>query len=352
MTTYGDFIARWNKQEGSVLEFEGEGYNMKASDLDMATFAEKLAKNKKLTSLTLLRTRHTTNHATLLAAALSKNTVLQSLKLRELQIMDDGIFALARALRTNKSLTSFEISTSLGMTSAGMGTAGVKELCSALKTSQSLKHLSLAHNQDGLTDAGVKGLGEMLGTNQSSLTSLDITDSNVGPAGIIALAQGLSTNTKLTALCIDSGSGRAYKKMAFSSGKGLDSFAALCAALVHNSTLASINMLGIGVSQEAMPLLEAVLPMNDSLRELTVCAHAPGADHRNPQAIIDRRRVMAKVRKPRTKSGLDTCEVPSAVMKWLEAWAGSSSVVAPDSSSSTKKRKRMTEVERLRAANE
>jgi Ran GTPase-activating protein (RanGAP) involved in mRNA processing and transport len=341
MTTYGDFIARWNKQEGSVLEFEGWGGTMKkASDLDMATFAEKLAKNKKLTSLTLLRTKHTTNHATLLAAALSKNTVLQSLKLRELQIMDDGIFALARALRTNKSLTSFEISTSLGMTSAGMGTAGVKELCSALKTNQSLKHLSLANNQDGLTDAGVKGLGELLGTNQSSLTSLDISDSNVGPAGIIALAQGLSTNTKLMALCIHSGSGRAYKKMAFSSGKGLDSLAALCAALVHNSTLASINMLGIGVSQEAMSLLEAVLPMNDSLRELTLC-YAPGADH-----------VMAKVRKPRKKSGVDTCEVPSAVMKWLEAWAGSSSVVAPDSSSSTKKRKRMTEVERLRAANE
>ena len=66
---------------------------------------------------------------------------------------------------------------------------------------------------------------------------------------------------------------------------------------------------------------------------------------------------MADVEKPRTKTYMGVGSMPPGVVKWLEEWddAGASSVVAaeaPASSSRPKKRKRMTEAERLRAAME
>ena len=71
------------------------------------------------------------------------------------------------------------------------------------------------------------------------------------------------------------------KEIAFDDGKSLDSFAALCAALVSNSTLTSIDMFLVNAGQEAVELLEAVLPMNDSFREFKVGDACPCARYRN-----------------------------------------------------------------------
>ena len=334
MPTFGEFMQIVNRQEGPVLEVDGWQWGgIKASELDMDIFAAKLAENKTLTSLSLTKTKHTAKHAKQLAEALSTNTVLKSLALCELKILDEGVFALASALRANESLTSLKLS----MT--GMGTAGVKELSLALKTNRSLKNLSLSGNYEGVTDAGAKSLGELLGTNQSSLTSLDLSNSHVGPAGIIALAHGLSKNTTLATLGLSD-----LRKIAFSSGKSLDSFAALCAALVSNSALTSIDMFLINIGPEAIELVEGILPMNDSLRKLTIGDAAPGESAR---------RIMAKVRQSRKKTTVDTSTVPLAIAKWLEKWAAGSSsdaAAAASAGSSGMKRKRLTEAERLRAA--
>lgn len=331
----GEFLQAVNRLDIPVIDVDGGLNDIKASDIPMAAFATKLASNKTVTSLTLDKTKHTTKHAELLAEGLSKNTVLQSLKLSDLKILDDGVSALAAALRLNSSLTS------LSLSMVGMSAISVKELASALAVNSSLKHLDLDGNGGGLTDAGVKSLGHLLGTNQSSLTSLNIGNSHVGPAGIVHLAEGLAMNTTLTTLDMNY-----LRKIAFSSGKSLDSFAALCAALVRNSTLTSINMSMIQLGQEAMQFLDASLTMNDSLRELEIGDASPSGSERS---------LMAKVRKPRKKTDdMATCDMPPSIVTWLNKWAaGSSETDAPsasaDSSAPLKKRKRMTEAERLRA---
>jgi len=256
--------------------------------------------------------------------------VLQSLGIHELKILDEGVFALAKALEVNQTLHS------LALSSTGMGAAGVKQLSSALKVNRSLTKLDISGNFEGVTDAGVKSLGALLGANETSLTFLGIGNSHVGPEGIAHLAEGLFTNTTLVSLKLCD-----LRKSAFSSGKSLESFAALCAALVRNSTLTSIDMSFVCPSQEAVELLETVLPMNDSLQELEIGDADPHEAYRN---------LMDKVRQPRKKTGLDA-GVPHAVATWLEKWnAPAAAVPASAGTSGTKKRKRMTEAERLRAA--
>ena len=115
--------------------------------------------------------------------------MLQSLAIQELKIQDGGVFAIAEALELNKTLNSL----SLSMTD--MGAAGVKHLSTVLKINRSLKHLDLSGNFEGLTDAGVKSLGALLGSNETVLSSLDLGSSHVSPAGIAHLAEGLFANT-------------------------------------------------------------------------------------------------------------------------------------------------------------
>ena len=105
------------------------------------------------------------------------------------------MFAIAEALELNKTLNSL----SLSMTD--MGAAGVKHLSTVLKINRSLKHLDLSGNFEGLTDAGVKSLGALLGSNETVLSSLDLGSSHVSPAGIAHLAEGLFTNTIHSSLC-------------------------------------------------------------------------------------------------------------------------------------------------------
>jgi len=244
------------------------------------------------------------------------------------------VFALAEALEVNKSLRSLELSYR-----TGMGAAGVKQLSYSLKLNRSLTQLNLSGNFEGLTDAGVKSLGFLLGTNETSLRALDVGGSHVGPSGIVHLAEGLFTNTTLASLGLSD-----LRKVAFSSGKSLESFAALCAALVRNSTLTSIDMFLVRPSQEAVELLEAVLPMNDSFRNLKIGDAAPC------QAYLN---LMDKVRRVRKKTGLDMGVLQSTVADvaaWLEKWNAPATAPAPGGPSGTKKRKRMTEAERLKAA--
>lgn len=331
-STFGGFLEVVKQQAGPELHINGNQWNGThlSRYIDMKTFSSKLATNETLTSLTLARTNHRTAAAVQLAEALSTNTVLQSLAIQELKIQDEGVFAIAEALDVNKTLNS------LSLSMADMGAAGVKRLSTMLKINRSLKHLDLGGNFEGLTDAGVKSLGALLGSNETVLSSLDLGSSHVGPAGIAHLAEGLFTNTTLTSLGLSD-----LRKTAFSSGKSLESFAALCAALVQNSTLTSIDMSQVMIGQEAVQLLKAVLPMNDSLQSLSVGDAAPGKAYRD---------LMNKVRQPRQKTTVAT-GVPRPVATWLETWtAPPAAVTASAGQSGTKKRKRMTEAERLRAA--
>ena len=328
--TFGEFkryVDRLCRPELHISGYDWRCLTSGEKDIDIKSFAKKLATNKTLTSLSLTHIKLRAASVVLLADALKKNTVLQSFAIQDIKILDEGVFAIAEALEANKTLHSL----TLGGT--GMGAAGVKQLCSALKVNRSLKDLDLSGNFEGLGDAGFKSLGALLGTNETALTSLHLGSSHVGPDGIAHLAEGLYTNTTLISLNLHN-----LVKTAFSSGKSLESFAALCAALVRNTTLCEIDMrrayLGPYPGPEAVKLLRAVLPYNDSLRQLTI-ANAS---------------LSSQVRRSRKKIALDD-RVPHAVATWLEKWnAPAAADPASAGPSGTKKRKRMTEAERLRAA--
>ena len=135
------------------------------------------------------------------------------------------------------------------------------------------------------------------------------------------------------------------RRVEFHSGAGLDSFAALCAALVRNSTLTSMDLFLVEVGADAMRLLDAVVSCkNSSLRELRLGDARPSGRMRS---------LMAHVRAARGQADdTATGDVPPAVAAWLERWAaGSFGAPAASSadSSSRRKRRRMTEAERLRA---
>jgi hypothetical protein len=72
-------------------------------------------------------------------------------------------------------------------------------LAEALRTNTSLTTLELYNNQIG--DAGAVALAEALRTN-TSLTTLNLSGNQIGDAGAVALAIALRTNTSLTALWI------------------------------------------------------------------------------------------------------------------------------------------------------
>jgi hypothetical protein len=337
--TYGDFLKAAQQQDIPTLNIDGSywGGVLQAKDIDMESFATKLSTNRTLTSLTLNRTKHTTAAAKQLAEALLTNNTLTSLALRGNKIQDGGVIALAATLKVNTTLKSLEIS------AAGLSAAGIKELSFALQLNRSLEHLDLRGNFEGVTDAGVKSLAAVLGN--TSLTSLDLSHSNVGPAGITYLAEALATNRTLKTLLLQD-----LRKVAFVSGKGLDSFAALCAALVRNATLTSIDLSLVRLEKEAVQFLEAVLPMNITLLSLTVGDASPGKGFRE---------LMSKVKQPRQKiENFPAAELPPAIAAWLDMWttaataAAAAGVAVSASPAGPKKRKRMTEADRLRAAME
>lgn len=330
--TFGEFLDVVRRQEGPILDVDGDFWTgvLSAKDIDMEAFAEKLATNTTLVSLNLTKTKHTTAGAKHLAEALKVNTALNSLSICDNKILDGGVSALAEALHVNTTLKSL----SLGM--VGMSAAGVKDLSFALKFNRTLERLDLGGNYEGLTDAGVKSLAAVLGTNETCLKEVNLGNSNIGPSGFAHLAEGLATNSTLLSLEMSY-----LRKLGFASGKSLESWAALCAALVRNSTLSSIDMFLTNIGPEAVQLLEAVLPMNDTLRSLTIGDAWPSNAYRS---------LMSKVRKPRIKVDVAAESVPPAVATWFESWTAAAAAPISAAPAIPKKRKRMTEAERLQAA--
>lgn len=185
----------------------------------------------------------------------------------------------------------------------------------------------------------------LLGTNETALTSLNLSNSPIGHAGIVMLAERLAFNTTLTSLSL-----LHLRKVKFISGKGLDSFIAISAALIINETLQSLDLSLNSDGLDAINLLDDVLDNNHTLQSLKIGDAIP---HPKQTAL------MKKAKKPRKKS----CGISCAgdIGEWLEKWDesskfhpsyrtaphGSSSDDAPSAPVGTKKRKRNTEAERL-----
>jgi len=125
---------------------------------------------------------------------------LQELRLTDTRIGDAGMSVLAQALRSNRSLTSLDVSGSL------LGNVGASKVAAALQQSGAIAHVVLARNNIGA--AGAVALSTVLDassdTNHCELVSLDLQhNSGVGDEGAAALGGVLEENDVLTALRLD-----------------------------------------------------------------------------------------------------------------------------------------------------
>eukprot|EP00300_Choanocystis_sp_HF-7_P025979 c2840_g1_i1.p1 GENE.c2840_g1_i1~~c2840_g1_i1.p1 ORF type:complete len:314 (+),score=88.28 c2840_g1_i1:81-1022(+) len=119
---------------------------------------------------------------------LHHNTSLENLNLDVGNVGDEGVRALASALRTNTSLKT------LSLASNHIGNSGAEALANVLRTNASLGWLSLSGNNIG--DEGARVLADALRTN-ASLKDLDLASNNVGDEGASTFADVLRTNTSL-----------------------------------------------------------------------------------------------------------------------------------------------------------
>lgn len=108
---------------------------------------------------------------------------------------DEGAAAVARALRTNRTLTA------LFLSSCGVGPAGGRAIGEALATARgtALLVLDLAGNSVG--DDGAEALARALG--RCALQSLTLATNRVGDRGAVALAEAVGRRPPLTRLRMD-----------------------------------------------------------------------------------------------------------------------------------------------------
>ncbi|KAJ8601685.1 hypothetical protein CTAYLR_003170 [Chrysophaeum taylorii] len=118
---------------------------------------------------------------------LSKRCVLVSLNLRWNRIGDDGVAAISRALEVNNTLVD------LDLWDNGIGAKGAASLGEALARNHTLATLSLWDNPIG--DDGVVAIAAALDETNAALSSLDLTNTNLGPRGLEALSATASLQT-------------------------------------------------------------------------------------------------------------------------------------------------------------
>jgi hypothetical protein len=282
--------------------------NPKIRDLDLtdtlgansAPFFEQLSKNTTVTSLSLYASRLDStsvisalsevlkNNTTLrslrcekccigpsLASSLTFNTTLTSLNLNHNPIGDagvvalssaiespscgikilslssmacslEGVSALSKALKINRSITSFQIGYLDGICAP---------LGGALASSPSLRHVTALFFELG--ESGIKDLANLLATN-SLLTSLNLTYMSISHEAGLEFSYALGSNTTLQSLYISPKSSGTY-----------DSMLGIALGLQKNKHLTSLTLHSDLDRQTRDALIQAIRS-NTSLKNLHV----------------------------------------------------------------------------------
>ena len=145
--------------------------------------------------------------------------------------------------------------TNLDLSLNNVGPAGAESLATALKTNTTLTNLDLSHNKVG--PAGAESLATELKTNKT-LTNLDLSQNNLGPAGAESLATALKTNTTLTNLVL------------ISNELGPADAESLATALKTNTTLTNLNLSRNNLSPAGAESLATALKTNTTLTKLNL----------------------------------------------------------------------------------
>eukprot|EP00048_Salpingoeca_helianthica_P008889 m.127635 g.127635 ORF g.127635 m.127635 type:complete len:277 (+) comp14713_c0_seq5:73-903(+) len=135
-----------------------------------------------------------------IAEALHANPPLRLLHLSSAEL-DDGVMLLAAALTVNTNLVSLRLSGN------GIRREGACALAAALHINHTLQDLDLSSNAIGA--GGAEALAAMLFVN-STLTSLNLYDCALGNQGLLSIAAVLSRTSYLKTLSVG-GNGSSYE---------------------------------------------------------------------------------------------------------------------------------------------
>ena len=178
--------------------------NPEVGDSGIALFCAALAKNKSLIFLQLRSVGMTALGAGSIASALRSNTVLTTLDLSQNAIGCQGVANLHVALTCNTTLST------LTMCDADIQSKGATLLATVLP-SCSLKTLDISSNvmcgkrSDNTFDPKpIISIGDALHTKHCSLTSLNLSRSDIGARSTRRLMSALTFNPTIHTLIIDS----------------------------------------------------------------------------------------------------------------------------------------------------
>ena len=176
-----------------------------------------------ITSASFTSNKLQLNSAEPLTHLLSTQTSLHTLNLKHNQLGDQGVERLAVCLQTNNVLKHLDISCnnisddgakciglmlqknstlqSLSLSKNSIGPIGIGPIAEGLKYIHSnLNSLSLDINKFG--EDGAKFLAEGIQMNHT-LTTLNISNCNVGPGGAHAISQAINSNPRMTNLYLE-----------------------------------------------------------------------------------------------------------------------------------------------------
>ena len=192
--------------------------NAGVHDLEAIVIGKALQSNCTLTHLTLAGNQIDDLGAIVLANSLNSNRSLQYVDLSDNDVGDSGAQELARVLRSNSSLTFLDLSNPLrGEENVKpvlildsdseihqhfvrcdlIGASGASSLARALRSNRSLTYLDLSFNEVG--KAGAAALGEALQSN-CTLSHLFLCSNAIGDSGTAPLGEGLQSNCSLSRL--------------------------------------------------------------------------------------------------------------------------------------------------------
>ena len=161
--------------------------------------------------------------------------VLISMRLRESQLGDAGIKAVAQALLLRAPLTLHMLS----LAAVGACDAGIDALADALAATSAVQLLSLDLSSNRLTSAAGSPLAALLAAPKQRLEELRLSCNALGDAGAIALANGLVANQALTSLSLGH------------NGIGPSGVAAIGGALRTHSSLTALALPGNRLSGQS-----------------------------------------------------------------------------------------------------
>ena len=165
--------------------------NMDLIDADMGIVAEQAIIKKQCKRLYLQDNNITSNGASIIAAALRKNTTLEALNLSNNHVFDVGVRSLSEAVASNNS--SLQL---LDLSSNDITDLGVRHLAEILKTNQTLIYLRLSSNK--ISDQGIQLLANVLARQNNSLQEFYIdTNKLISDSSIDSLKQMIKYNRSL-----------------------------------------------------------------------------------------------------------------------------------------------------------